>query len=107
MIATMLAAESPNIEKTTFSRKVRRVLGLDLHSWEQLMLLSLGVAGLIAIVVFITTASVVILQRHETAEANRELEEYKLSVEGKVADAKRKVLKPGKLPGMPWFDRPN
>jgi hypothetical protein len=99
MIAKMLTAEAP-IKKTDFSRKVRRgVFGIGLHSWEQLMLLSLGVAGLIAIAVFVTTAAVVILQRHETAEANRELEEYKLSVESKVADAKKEGIEAGKAAG--------
>lgn len=78
-------AEAPYIEKTVFLRKVKRVLGLDLHSWEQLMLLSLGVAGLIAVAVFVTTASVVILQRHETAEAKRELDAYKLDAGKKIA----------------------
>jgi hypothetical protein len=81
----MAKAETTSIEKTDFSRKVRRVLGLDLHSWEQLMLLSLGAAGLIAVAIFITTASVVILQRHETAEAKRELDAYKIEAGEKVA----------------------
>jgi hypothetical protein len=99
MIAKMAMAETPNIEKTVFSRKVKRVLGLDLHSWEQLMLFSLGIAGLIAVAVFVTTASVVILQRHETVEAKRELEEYKLSAESKVADAKKEGIEAGKMAG--------
>jgi hypothetical protein len=99
MIAKMPMAEAPNIEKTDFSRKVRCMLGLDLHSWEQLMLLSLGIAGLIALAVFITTAAVVILQRHETAEAKKELEEYKLTVESKVADAKKEGIEAGKTAG--------
>jgi hypothetical protein len=100
MIAMMPMAEAPNIEKTAFSKNVRRsVFGIGLHSWEQLMLLSLGVAGLIAIAVFVTTAAVVILQRHETAEANRELDEYKLTVESKVADAKKEGIEAGKSAG--------
>jgi hypothetical protein len=88
MNAKMPMADAPHIEKAAFSRKVRRVFGLDLHSWEQLMLLSLGIAGLIAIAVFVTTASVVILQRHETAEAKRQLDEYKIGADEKVAAAK-------------------
>lgn len=63
------------------------------------MLLSLGVTGLCALAVFITTASVVILQRREAAETKAEFEEYKLSVEGKVADAKREGLEAGKIAG--------
>lgn len=86
-------------DNTAFSRKVRRMLGLDLHGWEQLMLLSLLGAGALAIAVFVTTASVVVLQRHETTEANKELEKYKLSVDGRVADAKKEGIEAGKVAG--------
>jgi hypothetical protein len=92
-------AETANTEKTAFSRKVSRMLGLDLHSWERLMLLSLGVAGLIAIAVFITTASVVILTRRESAETKREYETYKLTVEGQVAEAKTEGIRAGETAG--------
>jgi len=88
MIAKMPMAEVIKIEKTPFSRKVRRsVFGIDLHGWEHLMLLALAATGLVAIAVALTTTSVVILQRHETAEAKRELEEYKITAESKVAEA--------------------
>jgi hypothetical protein len=87
MIAKMPAAETANIEKTAFSRKVRRVFGLDLHSWEQLMLSALGIAGLVAIAVFVTTASVVILQREENARTKDEFERYKLEAGEKIATA--------------------
>jgi len=75
------------------------MLGFDLHSWEQLMLISLGIAGLIAIAVFVTTAAVVILTRHENAETKREYEEYKLTVDAKVADAKKEGIAAGKAAG--------
>ena len=88
MNAKMPMAEAAKSENTTFSKKLRRsVFGMSLHSWEQLMLLSLGIAGLIAVAIFVTTASVVILQRHETAEAKRELEEYKLDAGAKISAA--------------------
>src|SRR5215467_3203855 len=80
MIDKMPATETENIKKMIFSRKVRRVFGLDLHSWEQLMLLSL-------LAVFITTASVVILQRAENAKTKNEFEEYKLEAGANVAEA--------------------
>ena len=63
------------------------LLGLDLHAWEQLMLWSLGVAGLVAVAVFVTTASVVILQRREATIARRELDEYKVEAAQKIAEA--------------------
>lgn len=52
------------------------------------MLTSLGIAGLIAIAVFITTAAVVILTRHENAELKKALEEVRganLALEAKIA----------------------
>jgi hypothetical protein len=84
----MPMAEAPSTEKTALSRKVRRsVFGITLHGWEQLMLLALGATGLVAIAVALTTTSVVILQRHETAEAKRELEEYKVEAGTKISAA--------------------
>jgi hypothetical protein len=99
MTTTKQIPAAAHTENAAFSRKVRRMLGLDLHGWEQLMLLSLLGAGALAIAVFITTASVVVLQRHETAEAKRELDEYKLSADGRVADAKREGIEAGKVAG--------
>lgn len=68
------------------------MFGISLHGWEQLMLLSL-------LLVFATTAAVVILQRRETGEANHQLEEYKLTVESKVAEAKSEGIEAGKAAG--------
>jgi hypothetical protein len=75
------------------------VFGLALHSWEQLMLLALALAGLIALAVFVTTASVVILQRRENVETKREYDAYKLKVDAKVADAKREGIAAGEKAG--------
>jgi len=51
-----------------------QLFGLDLNSWEQLMLLSLGLAALAAVAVGVSTASVVFLQRQETARTKQEFE---------------------------------
>jgi hypothetical protein len=56
-------AEMAQIESTAFSRKVRRLFGLDLHSWEQVMLVSLGFAALAAVAVVVATTAVVTLQK--------------------------------------------
>lgn len=80
-----------NSEKVAFSRKVKRVLGLDLHSWEQLMLLSLGVAGLLALAVFLTTAAVVILTRDENAKTKAEFDSYKVEAGKQIAGAQADV----------------
>jgi hypothetical protein len=93
------AIESPMAEttkdaNTPLSRKVRRMLfGLGLHSWEQLMLSSLGVAGLVAIAVFITTASVVILQRAENARLTQKLADAKVEL-ARLGTSRYKLLTP-------------
>jgi hypothetical protein len=65
------------------SKEVRRVLGLSLHGWENAMVISLIIAGFFALIVGAATWAVVRLQRIELAESKRELDEYKLTVEGK------------------------
>lgn len=78
MVATPQAAQT---ESTTIPRKARRVLGLDLHTWEVLMILSLLFAALAAFAVVATTSSVVILQRGELARLNKESEELRKGAE--------------------------
>lgn len=75
------------------------MLGIGLHGWEQWMLASLGATGFVAIAVALTTTAVVVLTRQESAEAKRELAEYKLTVEAKVADAKKEGIEAGKSAG--------
>jgi hypothetical protein len=83
MVDGMMTAHATNEENTTRSKGVSgmSLFGLDLHSWEHLMLVSLGIAGLIAVAVFITTSSVVILQRREATAAKLEAEKAKLETE--------------------------
>jgi cell division protein FtsL len=60
-------------ENTIDSKTVRRMLGLSLHTWEDLMLLSLGVAALSAVLVITSTWAVVQLQRHEARESSEKI----------------------------------
>ena len=64
------------IESATFSKAVRRMLGLPLHSWENVMIGSLVVAGLSALIAGLSTWAVVRLQRVEIARSAAELERY-------------------------------
>lgn len=75
------------------------IFGLGLQSWEHIMLLSLGFTGLAAIAVFISTMSVVTLQRRENANTQHEYKEFKLTVDAKVADAKQEGIVAGKQAG--------
>jgi hypothetical protein len=66
-------ADMAQIENTTFSRKVGRMWGIDLHSWEQLMLWSLAAAALAALAVVVTTTVVVTLQKEESEASNERI----------------------------------
>jgi hypothetical protein len=85
-------AENTPIPVTTFARKVRRVFGLDLHSWEQVMIWSLGFAALAAIAVVVSTAWVVVLQRDETTRATAELEAYKIEAGKEANEAHKRIV---------------
>jgi hypothetical protein len=91
--------EMAQIERTAFSRKERRLFGFDLHSWEQVMLVSLGFAALAAVFVVVATTAVVKLQKKEADDADKALNAYKLTVEDKVADAKTEGIKAGATAG--------
>ncbi len=90
-----MAAKSARLSK----QERRYMLGLALHTWENLMLLSLGVAALAAVFVIVSTYAVVQLQRKEATDAKSDLDRYKLTVEGQVADAKKEGIEAGKTAG--------
>jgi hypothetical protein len=73
-------------------RKASRMLGLNLHAWEILMVFSL-------VVVAVAAVFVVVLTRKEASELKREYDTYKLTVDAKVAEAKEEGIKAGKAAG--------
>jgi len=73
-------------------RKARRMLGLNLHAWEMLLVFSL-------VVVALATVFVVALTRKEASEIKREYGTYKLTVDAKVAEAKAEGIKTGEAAG--------
>jgi hypothetical protein len=81
---------------TTFLKKVRRMLGLSLHAWESVMLAFLAVAAIAAAVVGLSTYAVVQLQKQEAADAKKDFNTYKITVEAQVEDAKKEGLEAGK-----------
>lgn len=73
-------------------RKASRMLGLNLHAWEILMVFSLvGVA--------LATVFVLILTRKEASEIKREYDTYKLTVDAQMAEAKVEGIKAGESAG--------
>jgi hypothetical protein len=80
-------ADKAQIDSTTFARKGSRMWGLELHSWEQIMLWSLGAAALAALAVTISTTAVVFLQKDESEASRQELERYKADAGAKISAA--------------------
>lgn len=75
--ASSLKTEAPLKATATFSKKVRRMLGLDLHGWETVMVGSLIAAGVAALLVAFSTWLVVRLQREALADAEVRINEAK------------------------------
>jgi hypothetical protein len=81
------------IENTNFPKKVRRMLGLALDSWNNLMVLSLGLGAIAAVIVGISTYAVIKLQRAEAEDASAAFEQYKLGVSAQAETAKSEIAK--------------
>lgn len=100
IVAMIRNTDAMQTTNTRPSTKLRQMLfGLELHTWEQWMLGSLGLAALAAFAVVITTTAVVFLTRASAEQAKQELDAYKLTVEGQVADAKTEGIEAGKTAG--------
>jgi hypothetical protein len=84
---------------TTLNKMGRMIWGLSLHGWEDVMRGSLAVVGVFGLLVGLSTFFVVTLQREEIVESKNEMDSYKLTVESKVADAKKEGLDAGKSAG--------
>ena len=78
------------------ARKASRMLGLNLHAWEILMVFSL-------VAVAVAAVFVVALTRKEASEIKRAYDTYKLTVDAKVAEAKAEGIKAGETAGNALF----
>jgi hypothetical protein len=88
----MPTSEIVTNENTTRSATVRRMfLGFSLHAWEQWMLVFLGVVAIGGVGVVAATYAVIKLQREESAQAKKELDEYKASAAAETAAANEKA----------------
>jgi hypothetical protein len=86
-------------ENTNFSKGVRRMLGLSLDGWNNVMLWCLAFVAIAAISVGVAQYVIIQLAKQEAADAKAEFDKYKLTVEGKVADAKKEGIEAGKAAG--------
>ncbi len=69
--------------------------GMSLDEWNNLLLAFLAVAAIAAAAVGISTYATIRLAKEEAEAAKAELDAYKLTVDAKVADAKREGIKAG------------
>jgi len=99
MIAKSPPDEIAQIENTNFSKKVRRMFGLGLDSWNDLVVVFLAIGAIAAIIVGISTYAVIRLQKAEAKDASDAFELYKLGVAAQVADANREGIEAGKTAG--------
>ena len=63
------------------------MLGLALASWNTLMLVSLGLAALAALAIFITSRAVIVLQDQEVKDNAEIFERYKLETGERISEA--------------------
>jgi hypothetical protein len=87
------------MDNATSSDRERRMWGLSLDAWSTLMVWSLAVGALSAAVVGVTTFITIKLQKQEATDAQNDLERYKATVAGQVADAEREGIAAGKAAG--------
>jgi cell division protein FtsB len=91
--------ETAMMTNSDFSKRVRRMLGLGLDSWNNILLFFLAITAVAAAFVGFSTYATIQLAKQEAADSKREFDEYKLTVEGKVADAKTEGIKAGETAG--------
>lgn len=91
--------EMAHIENATFSKKVRRMFGLSLDTWNNIMVVFLGLGALAALIVVVSTFIIIRLQKLEAVDANLALEQYKLGVAAQVAAANEAGIEAGKMAG--------
>jgi hypothetical protein len=75
------------------------MLGLDLDTWNNLMIACLGLGALAAVIVGISTYVVIQLQKSEAKDAADQFERYKVGVAAQVADARNEGIEAGKTAG--------
>jgi hypothetical protein len=65
----MATMEMAQTENTTASKRVRRMFGLDLDAWNAVMVSFLGIAAVAAVVVGVSTAIIIRLQKQADLES--------------------------------------
>jgi biopolymer transport protein ExbD len=79
--------EMRQTSKTTFSSRVKRMLGLDLDGWNTAMVAFLALAAVSATAVGVSQFIIIKLQKASETETKGEFERYKLEAAEKISEA--------------------
>jgi hypothetical protein len=94
-----MTTKTVHTENTTLSKKVYRMFGFNVDTWEKLLEIFLAVGVIAGAIVGIATYSVNRLQKAENEETKHAFELYKLGVASQVAEAKTEGIKAGEAAG--------
>jgi hypothetical protein len=95
-IAMRAAQDMAQIENRNFSKvERRRMWGLSLDGWNNVMLACLAFVAIAAVSVLLAQYVITQLAKQEAAESQAALDKYKLTVEAKVAEARSEGIKAG------------
>ena len=75
------------------------MLGLDSNSWNNIRLLSTAATLVMGVITLVSMYAATQLSKREAKDAKYDLELYKLTVQGQVAEAKREGIEAGKTAG--------
>ncbi|QGY05537.1 hypothetical protein MMSR116_29320 [Methylobacterium mesophilicum SR1.6/6] len=89
-------AENPEIIANPENRASTLLLGYGGEDWDRWLILAVMFAAVAAIAVGFTTAGSIITHKREAEAAQKDLERYKIIVEGKVADAHKEGIEAGR-----------
>ena len=78
--------ETIKIENAPFPKKVRRMLGLNIDTWNIIIIISIAITAAAAVLAGLATYAVIRLQKMEAADAAAEFSRYKAGVAAQVAE---------------------
>jgi hypothetical protein len=78
-------------EGAATSRREKRMLGLGLDAWNNIMIASLAFGALAAVIVGLSTYVVIRLQKTEAQASAAEFDRYKLATEKSISDARARA----------------
>jgi hypothetical protein len=79
--------ETAQIDKAVPSKKVNRMLGISLDSWNNVMVGALALAAIAAVIVGVSTFIIIRMQAAEEIATKQEFERYKIDADLKISAA--------------------